>query len=321
VRITAQHIETAEGSIRPHILETPLIYSTQLSFCTGAEVFLKMENHQHTGSFKARGAMHKVLSIQSGMSSSLPEIITASTGNHGLGVARALQITGLQGKICIPENASKAKVAALKRYPVELIVHGADSLETELFAKQQAQEAGAAWISPYNDPEIIAGQGTIGIELTRQLENIGAVYVTVGGGGLISGIATWFAEHSPQTEIIGCLPENSPEMKLSVDAGHIVHLEYPKYTLSDGSAGGMEEGSMTFPICQALVNRYILVSEQEIAESIRSINETHDERIEGAAGVAVAAMLKDAGRYAGVNVVAVICGGNIDDEKFKQILL
>ncbi|HLF64716.1 MAG TPA: threonine/serine dehydratase [Saprospiraceae bacterium] len=336
MNITAPHIEAAENRIRDYILDTPLLHSTQFSQRTGADIYLKLENHQYTGSFKARGAMNKVLSfmdeqrhiragipartIRSGENPTLPVIITASTGNHGLGVARAIQLTGLSGKIYIPENASPAKVAALKQYPVELITHGRDSLETELYAKQMAHDQHATWISPYNDPDIIAGQGTIGIELTRQLENIRAVYVTVGGGGLISGIATWFAEYSPQTEIIGCLPENSPEMKLSVEAGHVVHLDESKPTLSDGSAGGMENGSITFPICQKLVKRYLLVSEKEIADAIHEVCETHGERIEGAAGVAVAAMMKDAGKYKSQRVVAIVCGGNIEKEKFWDVV-
>lgn len=270
--------------------------------------------------------MNKVLSLlETQRSSGLgtnpnpPIVITASTGNHGLGIARALNITGRAGKIYIPEHASPAKVSALQQYAVELLTHGKDSLETELYAKKLAREEDATWISPYNDPDIIAGQGTVGIELTRQLQNIGAIYVTIGGGGLISGVATWFAEHSPQTEIVGCLPENSPEMKLSVEAGHIVQLAESIPTLSDGSAGGMEEGSITFPMCQQLVKRYILVSEDDIKEAIRATYALHGERIEGAAGVAVAAMIKDALTYQGQRVVAIVCGGNIDENKFRAI--
>lgn len=322
MKVTAEHIEEAERRIRNDIHETPLLYSGILSLKRGAHVYLKLENQQHTGSFKARGALNKMLTIhESALThSNKPKIITASTGNHGLGVARALQITGLSGKIVIPENASQAKVSKLKEYPVELIAYGKDSLETELFAKQKALDEGAIWISPYNDPDIIVGQGTVGFELTQQLQDISAVYVTVGGGGLISGIATWFSEHSPGTEIIGCLPENSPEMQLSAAAGHIVHLSESKPTLSDGSAGGMEEDSMTFPICQALVHRYILVSEAEIASAIRGVHQLHQERIEGAAGVAVAAMMKDGDKYKDQNIVAVLCGGNIDEEKFQKVI-
>lgn len=318
MNITANDIADAERRIRPYILETALLHSQLLSELTGADVYLKLENRQHTSSFKARGAMHKILSLTEEQKEK--GIITASTGNHGLGTARALQIIGLKGKIYIPENASPAKVVALKQYPVELITYGRDSLETELYAKEKAKEGGATWISPYNDPDVISGQGTIGVELTKQLHEIRAVYVTVGGGGLISGIATWFAEHSPATEIIGCLPENSPEMKLSIEAGHIVHLAEAKPTLSDGSAGGMEEGSITFPICQKLVKRLILVSEEEIGQAIKEVYHSHGERIEGSGGVAVAAMMKDAGRFQGDKIIAIICGGNIEEKKFLKCI-
>jgi threonine dehydratase len=262
--------------------------------------------------------MHKILRLKNG--TELNPIVTASTGNHGLGVARALQITGLAGTIYVPSNASPSKIAALRRYPVELSEHGRDSLDTELFAKAIAHEQDAAWISPYNDPDIIAGQGTVGLEITRQLDTIDAVYATVGGGGLISGIASWFAERSSETVVIGCLPENSPEMKLSMDSGQIVHLNNPKPTLSDGSAGGLEDGSITFPICQRLVGQYVLVSEDEIADAIARTYEFHRERIEGSAGVAVAAMLKDPTGHKGKNIVVVICGGNIDDALFNRIV-
>jgi len=328
--LTARFIEEAEELIRPYILQTPLLYSEEMSHFTGANTFLKLENRQYTGSFKARGAMHKVLSVKNKQQAAYLSgvkldstpliIITASTGNHGLGVARALQLTNMSGIICIPEGASAVKVAALRQYPIKLVEYGADSLETELFAKRRAEDEGAVWISPYNDPAIIAGQGTIGKELTSQLKDIAAVYVTVGGGGLISGIATWFSEHSPSTEVIACLPENSPEMQMSVEAGHIIHLASAKPTLSDGSAGGLEDGSITFPICQQFIHRYILVSEDEIAKAMHFVYRKHGERIEGAAGVAVASLTKDTERYAGKNVVAIVCGGNIDEEKFRKVI-
>lgn len=312
--LTADHIAQAYERIRMHIRETPLLHVPAYSERTGAHVYFKLENRQHTGSFKLRGALNKILAL-----TGRREIVTASTGNHGLGVAHALQITGGAGTIFIPENAAPAKVAALRQYPVTLKMYGYDSLTTELYAKHAAQEHHAEWISPYNDPEIIAGQGTTGLEITRQLADIRAIYVTIGGGGLMSGIATWYAAHAPGADLIGCLPEHSPEMQLSIAAGHIVQMESPLPTLSDGSAGGLEEGAITFPICKTLVHRYLLVSEEQIAAAIRTTWEETGERIEGAAGVAIAAMAVEAHRYAGGNVVAVICGGNIDERTFVQI--
>ena len=247
-------------------------------------------------------------------------IITASTGNHALGFARALSIVGYPGTIFLPNNASPSKVAALKDYPVELKRHGNNSLETELFAKQYAKEKDAIWVSPYNDPQIIGGQGTIGMELVQQLDDIDAVLVTIGGGGLIAGIASYLEVVSPNTKVIGCLPENSPEMALSVKAGEIVTLETSMETLSDGSAGGVEGGAITFPICQKLVDEYILVSEEEIKDGIRTVVHHHKKIIEGAAGVTVAAFKKQAKKWKGKNVVIVICGCNIDPKKLKEII-
>jgi threonine dehydratase len=306
--VTAGNITEARDRIGANLLETPLIFSPQLSEQTSARCFLKLENRQHTGSFKARGAYNKVLSIA--LTNPDAHIITASTGNHGLGVARSLQQTGMQGTIYLPENASQAKIRALQNYPAILEFYGDDPLKTELHAKHIAENSGRIWVSPYNDPEIIAGQGTIGPELTAHLSDIAAVYITVGGGGLISGIGTWLAAHSPATDIIGCLPERSPEMALSVEAGRILHLEKAEETLSDGSAGGCEDGSITFPICQKLVDRFILVGEDEIRLAMTEVFDWHEERIEGSAGVAVAAMKRDAEKYAGKNVIAIICGGN-----------
>jgi threonine dehydratase len=311
VTITAEHISEARDLIGGCVLETPLVKSKQLSDITSSQCYLKLENRQYTGAFKVRGAFNKILTLA--RTHPVAGIITASTGNHGLGIARALQHTGMNGIIYVPETASPAKVHALQSYPVDLQFYGDDPLSTELYAKRMAHESGKVWISPYNDPEIIAGQGTIGPELTAQLSNIAAIYITVGGGGLISGIATWLQAHSPETEIIGCLPERSPEMALSVEAGRIIHLEKGEETLSDGSAGGCEDGSITFPLCQELVDRFILVSEDEIALAMSEISEWHGERIEGAAGVAVAAIKKDAHQFAGRIVIGILCGGNRAD--------
>lgn len=314
----ADLIRDSAESIRGSIIETPLRPVPEYDIQTGARIYLKLENRQHTGSFKARGALNKVLRLAADKPGT--HIVTASTGNHALGVARALQITGMSGTIYLPENASTSKIKALKAYHAELKFYGKDPLATELFAKHHADDEGLEYISPYNDADVIAGQGTIGVELTEQLEDIAAVYVTIGGGGLASGIALWFTEHSPETEIIGCLPERSPEMKLSVDAGHVIHLEHPLETLSDGSAGGCEDDAVTFSICRKLIRKYILIDEDAIAAAIRDVYHITGERIEGSAGVAVAAMLQDAGRFAGRNVVVIVCGGNIDDGKFEKIV-
>ena len=311
-------IVAAEKRIKTNILKTPLYPSNYLSQLSKGQVFLKLENEQYTGSFKARGALNKILSAT-------PEevatgFITASTGNHAQGFARALSIAGATGTIFLPENASPAKVEALKSYPVELEFYGHNSLETELHAKAVAEKRGLIWVSPYNDPLIVAGQGTMGLEINAQAPNsVDYVLGCIGGGGMMAGVSTAMKNVSPQTTVVGCLPEKSPEMYLSVQAGKVVFIDFEE-TLSDGSAGGLEDGSITFPICQKYVDEYILVSEQEIANSIRLIAQKHHKIIEGAAAVAVASFLKNIDKYKGKTVVIIICGANISMKKLKEIL-
>ena len=175
------------------------------------------------------------------------------------------------------------------------------------------------YISPYNDLQVAAGQGTIGIELARQLDTFDAVFVSLGGGGLISGIAGYLKSINPNVHIIGCSPENSQVMIQSVKAGKI--LDLPSLpTLSDGTAGGLEPGAITFELCQALVDDYITVTEDEIKESLRLFMQTHHMMIEGAAAVAIASYLKMFERFKGKNVVIIICGANISLEILKGIL-
>lgn len=312
-------IETnqAEQRIRPYIHETPLELALALSQRGQSHVYLKLENLQPTGSFKLRGAMNKLLSLT-------PEqraqgIVTASSGNHGAAVAYGLSRLGLQGQIFVPENASPVKVEMIRRFGAEVHAYGDDSGLTELYARDYAGQHGRVYISPYNDEQIIAGQGTIGVELARQLDPIDAVFVTVGGGGLISGIAGYLKAARPGIKVIGCLPENSPVMAASVKAGRIIEME-SRPTLSNGSAGGIEPGAITFELCQMWVDDYVLVSEEEIKAAMRLVIETQHMLIEGAAGVAVAAYLKTAERFRAQNVVIVICGANISLETLKSIL-
>jgi threonine dehydratase len=282
-----------------------------------AEVFLKLENLQHTGSFKVRGAMNKLLSLT--LEEQSRGVVTASTGNHGAATAFGLRALKLNGTIFVPETASPTKVAAIQRYGARIETYGADCLETELYAQSYAREHGLTYISPYNDPQVVGGQGTIGVELLRQLEKIDAVFVSVGGGGLISGLAGYLKHVLPNVKVIGCLPENSPEMALAVEAGHHVQIE-PQPTLSDGTAGGFEPGAITFELCRQLVDEFVLVSETEIAATIRWMLETQHQLIEGSAGVAIAGFQKLHEQYKEQTVVIVLCGANISLTTLKQIL-
>jgi len=307
----------AEGRIRPYIRETILEYSTYLSQVGGANVYCKLENLQYTGSFKARGAMNKLLSLNPGELAR--GVVTASTGNHGLAMARSMRELNATGIVFVTENASPSKVQAIERLGAEVRYYGKDCLETEVYARRYAAQNRMTYVPPYNDPQVIGGQGTVGVELERQLDEIDGVFVSLGGGGLISGVASYLKSTHPDARIIGCSPENSQVMIQSVKAGRI--LDLPSLpTLSDGTAGGIEPGSITFDLCRQLVDEYVTVREDEIKENLWLFMETHHMLIEGAAAVAVASYLKTRVRFAGNNVVIVICGANISPETLKEIL-
>lgn len=307
----------AEKRIRPYIRETPVEPSPFLSRLGNAQVFLKLENFQTTGSFKLRGAINKLLSLSEkergrGM-------VTASSGNHGTAFAHSLKTLGCRGTIYLPRYASEAKIQALCYYDVELKLYGDDCLETEQCARCSAKENNQMFISPYNDWKIIGGQATVAIELARQIEKIDTVLVPVGGGGLISGIAGYLKSFDQNIEIIGCQPENSAVMYESIKAGKIVQIE-SKPTLSDGTAGGIEEGSITFDICKEGMDDFILVTEKEIKQGLKLIMEQHSMLIEGSAALSVASFIKVKERFKNKNVVLILSGARISLEKLKEIL-
>ncbi len=301
-------ISLAYLRIKSHLIATSLFEDKYTN------LWLKCENQQQTGSFKWRGALAKLSLI------SAPQaIVTASTGNHGLGVANAAALYHLNARIYIPATTSPKKISMLKSLGADLQLVEGDSLSAELAGKAYAADHHLPWVSPYNDIDVISGQGTIGLEITEKLKEIDRIYITVGGGGLISGIASWMKTYSPKTEIIGCQPANSPEMSLSVKTGRVVTDPEAKPTLSDGSAGPLEEDSITFGICQKLIDRFILVEEEEIENAIRYVWASHQMVIEGAAGVAIAAAQKDKGRATKDRSVVVLCGGNIDEGIHQRI--
>jgi threonine dehydratase len=301
-------ISQAYQRIRDHITQTRLVYDPTYS------LWLKCENEQKTGSFKWRGALSKLSLFAPGQS-----IITASTGNHGLGVANAAVLFGLKARIFLPATASPKKIEKLKALGADLVHVDGDSLDAEIQGKEYAALHQLPWVSPYNDESIIAGQGTIGLEISERLQEIDKIYITVGGGGLISGIGSWIRNQHPNAEIIGCQPVNSPEMYLSILADHVVTAPESLPTLSDGSAGPLEEDSITFPICQDVIDRFILVSEEEIEIAIRQLYNQHHLVVEGAAGVAMAAAMKDIQRQSGDTSVVILCGGNIDATVHEKI--
>ncbi|KTD12083.1 L-threonine dehydratase catabolic TdcB [Legionella gratiana] len=309
---------TAEKRIRQHVKKTPLDYSRALSHETQANVFLKCENLQYTSSFKVRGAINKLLSLTP--SQQEQGIVTASSGNHGAAVAFSLNKLNLNGIVFVPENVSSTKVDNIRNYTSDLKFYGKECIQTELYALNYAKQHQMIYVSPYNDPQVIAGQGTIGLELLKQLDTIDAVLVPIGGGGLISGIAGYLKSVNPNIKIIGCLPENSPVMSESIKAGRIIEMETLP-TLSDATAGGIEADSITFELCHQCVDDYILVSEKEIKNAILRLIRTQHLLIEGAAGLALAALLKNAKEFRGQNTVVILSGANISIETLKSLLV
>lgn len=310
----------AERRIRAHVQTTSLVPSAFLGEIGNCHVFLKLENQQTTGSFKVRGALNKLLSLSDEVRNN--GVVTASTGNHGLGVAHALSVTSGTGVVFVPTNADRSKLARIEETGLQVLFSGADAVESEIAARQHALVTGKPFISSYNDPQIIAGQGTIGIELLQQQPDLDTIYVAVGGGGLISGIGGYLKSQNAAIRVVGCLPLNSPVMYESIRAGHIVDMEC-KPTLSDGTAGGIEADAITFELCKSYVDDFVIVTEEEIKQAMRLIFEKHQLVMEGAASVAVAGFIKAAlGQLMSETTKAVIllCGGNINVNLFRRLI-
>ncbi|MBT4519495.1 MAG: threonine/serine dehydratase [Halieaceae bacterium] len=299
------------------VVATPLEYSESLSNLSGCHLYLKCENLQTTGSFKIRGATSAILNLCAG--DRRKGVITASSGNHGAATAMAAQAQGIPVSIYVPSSISSVKEEKITSLGARLIKVDGPGENAEREAARVARDQGLAYISPYNDVDVIAGQGTIAEEIQRELPGVDAVFVSVGGGGLISGIGAHLKTYKPQVEIVGCWPQNSPCLLECIKAGTVIEVSELE-TLSDGTAGGVEEGAVTLPLCKEVLSASIEVSEREIAEAMELVYRHHGYIIEGAAGVALAGLLKNPRQYAGKKVVIVLCGGNISEEKFDKAM-
>ncbi len=315
-------LHQASHSLGEFLRPTRLLPSPQLSEMGNCKVWFKLENEQPTGSFKVRGALAKMLACEELNPEGPPlAYVAASTGNHGAAVAHAARELSRSAIVYVPVNASGTKLAAIAGRGAKIVKHGADCLEAEIAARRHAAENGMVYISPYNDEDVIAGQGTIVDELTEQFESepVDAVIAAVGGGGLVGGIATRLRDVTPDARAIGVSPENSTALIDSLAAGEAVS-DAGLPTLSDATAGGIEEGSVTLEICRDRVHHFTTVSEDDIARILKWFVSTHDMRIEGAAAAAIAGFLKLKTNFAGKNVVIVICGGNIDDDTLAKVM-
>jgi len=310
-------IEETSRRIAPHVCRTECRSAPALSDKVGAEVHLKLENLQDSGSFKLRGVINKVLSLTEEDSQKL--LVAASTGNHGAAFAHALQLFGLRGKLFMPKTSAAVKVENVRSTGVPLELVGEDCIEAEAHAAAFARSGGHVWISPYNDLDVVHGQGTVAVELMEQLEGVDTVLAPVGGGGLMSGIAAYLNAVGPSIEVIGCQPTNSCVMYESIKAGEILDIESLP-TISDGTAGGIESGSITFDLCRRHVDDFILLEEAEIVAAMRFLHEMEGVTIEGAAALSSAAVLKDRQRFAGRRIALIVSGGRVDEATMDKVL-
>ena len=289
-----------------------------MSRLTGTEVFLKLETLQPTFSFKIRGALNAVLALVEQHGRQTSRLVTASAGNHGQALAYAARMAGLQLTVYVPDNAPRAKQDTIRRMGAELI-GCTDYDEAELRAKKHAASGSASFISPYSHPDVIAGAGTIGLEIAEQDPTIDAVVVSVGGGGLVSGIAVALKGVGHAAEIVGVEVEASCPFRQGLAAGHIVHIDVGR-TLADGLSGNLDPDTITFDIVRTLVDRMIVVTEGQLRDAVRGI--LREERLvaEGAGATAVAPFMGEGVQMKGRRIAIVLSGANIDSEALAALI-
>jgi threonine dehydratase len=309
--IPHEWIDQASQRIGPFIKETPLTYDEKKN------LFLKWENHQVTGSFKARGALNKILSLQPWELER--GLVTASAGNHGQGVAQAAHLKGAKVIVFASEHALPIKLQAMRELGAEIHLVPGGYGEAEHAGISYAQAASATWISPYNDGMVIAGQGTIALELLKELPYAGAAtwVAPAGGGGLVSGIGCVLQSLRPRPRLVAVQSEASPFLYEIYHHGSQEGVEELP-SLADGLAGPVEEGSVTIPIVKKYVNDVVLVSELEIRSAIKYAWDIYHERIEGSAAAALAAVLSE--KITDQPTLVILTGGNITPEDHAQIV-
>lgn len=314
--VTYEDIVHAQELIAPHIIRTPLIYSPTFSGISGARVFLKLETLQKAGSFKVRGATNRILSAVEHIGDA--GVVAASAGNHAQGVAVAARMAGVPATIVMPVHASLSKQAATRSYGANVILKG-ETLQESIEAARQLGQEGMEFIHPYDDPEIIAGQGTIGLEILEDLEQVDTVVVPVGGGGLISGIATAMKTRSPAVCVIGVQAAACPSASEARTEGRTVRV-VPEPSVADGILVPVV-GTETLPVIRSLVDEIVLVSEEEIIDAMLLLLERKKILAEGAGAVPLAALLNNhISVKEGSNVVLVISGGNVDTPLLAKVI-
>jgi len=314
--ITFVDVEEARERIQSQIYLSPLPYSETISQLSGNRVFFKLENLQITGSFKERGALNRLLTLTP--DEAKRGVIAASAGNHGMAVAYHGQRLKISATIVMPLHAPLIKVSRVRHYGAQTVLHGSDYDAAFTEAQRLAQEKGLTFIHGFNDPWVVAGQGTIGLELYEQNPDLNAVVVPVGGGGLIAGIALILKTLNPKIRIIGVQAEAVPSMKAALEKGGPIRLP-PATTIADGIAV-REVGETPFALAKHYVDDIVTVSEGEIANAVLLLLETEKTVAEGAAAVPLAAVINKKTGLAKSNVGIVITGGNIDMNLISRII-
>jgi threonine dehydratase len=314
--ISRADVLAARDRLRASIYYSPCPHSIMLSALTGQEVYLKMENLQMTGSFKERGALNRIAMLTPEQASR--GVIAASAGNHAQGVAYHATKRGIRSLIVMPLTTPLVKVTATRDFGAEVLLHGANYDEAFVEATRQCAEQGLTFIHPFDDPAVMAGQGTIGLELLEQVPQLEAVVVPIGGGGLIGGIACAIKESRPEIRIVGVQTAKLPSMAAAIEAHHPVTVD-PATTIADGIAV-RRAGDLTLPVVERYVDEIVVVDEDEIASAILMLLEREKTLAEGAGAAALAALLQHRTSLRGAHTAVLIGGGNIDVTLLSRII-
>ncbi|GAB6158980.1 threonine ammonia-lyase [Desulfotomaculum varum] len=315
-KISLEDIKAARQCLKGVIHRTDLVPNTTLSEISGSDVYLKLENLQKTGSFKIRGAFNKMCNLSE--TEKRAGVIASSAGNHAQGVALAASTYGIKSTIVMPTSAPLAKITATRNYGAEVVLHGNVYDDAYAKAMEIQRETGATFVHPFNDPYVIAGQGTIGLEILDDLPDADAIIVPIGGGGIIAGIALAAKAVNPGIKIIGVEPANAASMRESIKSRQVVTLANAA-TIADGIAV-KTPGQLTYDIVKEFVDDFVVVDEGEIANAILVLLERCKLIAEGAGATPVAALLNGKVNLPGQKVVAVISGGNIDVNMLSRIV-
>ena len=314
--IGLRDIQEARNCLKNVAYKTGLVYNTTFSEMTGNYIYLKTENLQKTGSFKVRGAFNKIAHLSD--EEKRNGVIASSAGNHAQGVAMAATSYKIKSTIVMPKHAPLSKISATKSYGAEVVLHGEIYDEAYEKAKEIQRETGATFVHPFNDPYVIAGQGTIGLEIMEDLPDVDMIVVPIGGGGLISGIAIAVKSINPNVKIIGVQTENVPSIVKSISENHVSTVD-GKPTIADGIAV-KTPGEITFNIIKEYVDDVVTVGEDEIANSILLLLERAKVISEGAGAASLAAVLNRLDNIKNKKIVALISGGNIDVNMLSRII-